>query len=728
MSGGAGSACSNVALVPIVGPEARLGRGLRLLVPFLMRLFDSKSRLLSVAVGAMGVGVAFDAAHALFGLGGHGLDSFTQDGVYTAVELVAVAVCAARVLRTRDDRAAWALMTIGLLAWTGGDLLWTVWLNYVANPPVPSVADGLYLAMYPAVYVALMLLIRSRLRHVGVAQWLDGGIVGLTIAAVGAALIFSTVLGTSNGRFVAVAVNVAYPLGDFALLVFVAVAYSLSGWRPGRLWLLLGGGITVSAVADMIYVYQVAKGTYVAGAVLDTMYPASMCLFALAAWQPVKRQAGQQVAAPHTIVLTLLAGGSALTLLVVAAFVAVTPLAVGLAAGALVVATVRAAWTYLENVHMLRRRAHEAVTDGLSGLGNRRSLMTDLEHAVNDSHDGHASTLVFFDLNGFKRYNDSFGHTAGDALLARIGAALRDVIGAEGQAYRPGGDEFCVLLAGRFGRHERLIASAASALTERGSAFTVNASFGLAIVPDDASSASAVLQLADERMYAEKTSSSRTSRAQTRDVLLQLLNERTPDLHDHVSGVGQLATEVARQFSLDSEQLDELLRAAELHDIGKLAIPDEILHKPGPLNDEEQRFMRQHPIIGERILNAAPALRPVARLVRASHERWDGNGYPDGLAGPAIPVGARIIAACDAYAAMTCERCYQTARTKPDAIAELQRNAGSQFDPAVIDALCHHLANSATTTEPNLSSGRANLSSIPAPPQALSNLASPSRD
>ena len=646
----------------------------------------------------MGVGVAFDAAHASFGLGGHGLDALTKDGIYTAVELIAVAVCAARILRKRDDRAAWALMTIGLLAWTGGDLVWTVWLNYVANPPVPTVADGLYLAMYPAIYVALMLLIRSRLHHAGVAQWLDGGVVGLTIAAAGAALIFSTVLATSTGRFVAVAVNVAYPLSDFALLVFVAVAYSLTGWRPGRLWLLLGAGITVSAVADMIYVYQVAKGTYVPGAVLDTMYPASMCLFALAAWQPLKPQAGSRVAAPHTIVLTLLAASCALTLLVVAAFVPITPLAVGLAAGALVIAAVRAAWTYLENVRMLRRRAYEAITDGLSGLGNRRSLMTDLEHAVTDSRDGHASTVVFFDLNGFKRYNDSFGHTAGDALLARLGAGLRHAVGANGHAYRPGGDEFCLLLTGRFARHEPLIASAVDALTEQGSAFTVTASFGLAIVPDDASSASAALQLADERMYADKTRSSRTGRAQARDVLLALLNERTPDLHEHVNDVGRLATEVAREFSLDSEQLDELLRAAELHDIGKLAIPDEILDKPGPLNDEELRFMRQHSVIGERILNVAPALRPVARLVRASHERWDGNGYPDGLAGDAIPLGARIIAACDAYAAMTSER-YQTARSKTDAIAELQRNAGSQFDPAVIDALCRHLAKLPTTTQ-----------------------------
>ena len=140
----------------------------------------------------------------------------------------------------------------------------------------------------------MMLLIRSRLRDRGAAQWLDGGVVGLALAAVGAALIFSTVLGTSQGRFVAVAVNVAYPVGDFALLVFVVVAFSLSGWRPGRLWLLFGAGIVVTAVADIVYVYEVAKGTYVSGALLDAMWPLSMSLLALAAWQPAPSRAARR--------------------------------------------------------------------------------------------------------------------------------------------------------------------------------------------------------------------------------------------------------------------------------------------------------------------------------------------------------------------------------------------------------------------------------------------------
>jgi two-component system, cell cycle response regulator len=647
--------------------------------------------VLSLAIAGMCFGVSFESLHSLLGLGGHGLDSFTEDYVYTGVELIAVAVCATRVFRRREDRAAWGLMTFGLIAWTAGDLTWTLWLDNLAHPPYPSPADAAYLAMFPAVYVALMLLIRSRMRHTGIAQWLDGSVVGLTIAAIVAALVFSAVLATTHGQFVAEAVNIAYPVGDFALLIFIAVAYSLAGWRPGRAWLLLGAGVTVTAVADIVFVYQVAKGTYVTGTLLDAMWPASMALFALAAWAPERRQVSDPVDAPHTILLTLAAACAALTLLVIAAFQPVTPLAVALAAGALIMASLRASLTYLENVRMLRRSAREAVTDSLSGLPNRRRLMQDLERAFSESRHDRASTLVFFDLNGFKRYNDSFGHAAGDALLTRIGAALSAVIGDQGRVYRLGGDEFCVLLDGRYARHDRLIASAAAALVGRGGGFAVTASFGVAVVPDDARDATALLELADHRMYADKTRTRLTSRAQASDVLMAVLSERTPGLHEHVRGVGALVTAVAREFELDNEQLDELLRAAELHDIGKLAIPDEIVDKPGPLDHAETDYMRQHPIIGERILNAAAALRPVARLVRASHERWDGTGYPDQLAGTDIPLGARIVATCDAFEAMTSERCYQRARAVADALVELRHHAGTQFDPAVVDALCRNL-------------------------------------
>lgn len=369
----------------------------------------------------------------------------------------------------------------------------------------------------------------------------------------------------------------------------------------------------------------------------------------------------------------------------------------GLATGALLAAGVRAALTYLENVRMLQRRTHDAVTDTLTGLGNRRRLMDDLEIAFQRAKNGRPSTLAFFDLDGFKRYNDNFGHSAGDALLVRLGSALAGAIDGSGEAYRLGGDEFCVLAAGGFTRDDALIVNAQAALAEHGAGFTITASCGVVILPEDADTVSAALNVADERMYAEKISAARSSRtsAQTvlmqQSILLQLLTEREPALHDHVCDVGVLAVALGQRFELDSEQLDELRRAAQLHDLGKLAIPDHILNKPGPLSDGEWRLMRQHTIIGERILNAAPALRPVARLVRSSHERWDGKGYPDRLAAEAIPLGSRIIAVCDAYHAMISERSYDAARTSDEALAELRRHSATQFDPKVVEALCQHL-------------------------------------
>jgi len=143
---------------------------------------------------------------------------------------------------------------------------------------------------------------------------------------------------------------------------------------------------------------------------------------------------------------------------------------------------------------------------------------------------------------------------------------------------------------------------------------------------------------------------------------------------------------VARRLDLDAEQIDHVRHAAALHDVGKMAIPDAILDKPAALDKHEWAFIRRHTIIGERIVAAAPALRAVAALVRSSHERWDGAGYPDGLAGEAIPLGARIVSVCDAFDAMVADRPYRAGMDPTDALAELAACAGTQFDPAVVAA------------------------------------------
>jgi two-component system, cell cycle response regulator len=167
-------------------------------------------------------------------------------------------------------------------------------------------------------------------------------------------------------------------------------------------------------------------------------------------------------------------------------------------------------------------------------------------------------------------------------------------------------------------------------------------------------------------------------------VVMRTLVERHPDLADHNDGVAELAEQVAKRIGIDGEELGQLRHAGLLHDIGKVAIPDAIITKPAVLTDDEWAFMRRHTLIGERILAAAPALGGAARLVRSSHEGWDGNGYPDGLAGVEIPVGSRIIAVCDAFDAMISDRPYAPRRTIDEALAELRRCAGTQFDPAIV--------------------------------------------
>ena len=202
-----------------------------------------------------------------------------------------------------------------------------------------------------------------------------------------------------------------------------------------------------------------------------------------------------------------------------------------------------------------------------------------------------------------------------------------------------GGDEFCVIV--RDGeRQEEATEAASRALSDRGEGFKISSSCGRVELGVEAQDPSGALQLADQRMYAQKEGRRASARRQARDVLLRTLQERQPRLGEHSGEVADLAVAVARTLGLDAEELDVVARASELHDIGKIAIPDAILEKREPLDADEVAFMRRHPAIGDRILSAAPALRPVAKIVRASHERWDGSGYPDGLRGRPHPPGS----------------------------------------------------------------------------------------
>jgi diguanylate cyclase (GGDEF)-like protein len=340
-----------------------------------------------------------------------------------------------------------------------------------------------------------------------------------------------------------------------------------------------------------------------------------------------------------------------------------------------------------ENELLLDASRKEANTDSLTSLPNRRALMRDLEAELAQASDAQPLILALFDLNGFKQYNDTFGHLAGDALLVRVGDRLRRMLASSAIAYRMGGDEFCVLAAADVSGGAAIARRAASALSEKGEAFKIDCAYGVANLPREASSASDALRLADQRMYERKAGRVSASRQST-DVLLKVLSERSPGLHEHISEVAQLATMVAESLGLPESEVKRIELAAELHDVGKAAIPDTILNKAGPLDAEEWEFVRRHTEIGERIVSAAPSLAHAAELVRCHHERFDGTGYPDHLAGEDIPFSASIIAVCDAFGAMTRDRPYSDAISVADAIAELRRCSGSQFHPRVVRAFC----------------------------------------
>ena len=336
-----------------------------------------------------------------------------------------------------------------------------------------------------------------------------------------------------------------------------------------------------------------------------------------------------------------------------------------------------------------RRTLHTAAhTDALTGLHNRRQLMLDLAAACARTAGSERYALVLLDLDGFKSYNDSFGHLPGDALLRRLGQKLAAAVNGCGRAYRLGGDEFCVLAPLRPGEPVVAVADlTAEALREEGEGFVIGASYGAVVLPDEARSPSELLATADLRMYAFKQKGRPSAARQTTDALVRVQHERSPLLGPHVSEVAELAEAIGQRMGLPDARLDRLRKVAELHDVGKMAIPDAVLDKPGPLTHDEWQLVREHTIVGERIVSSAPALGDVSSIVRATHEHFDGTGYPDRLRGEAIPLEARIVNAADAFCAMTQTRPYRNAKSIEGALDEITRCSGRQFDPVVADVL-----------------------------------------
>ncbi len=620
-------------------------------------------------------------AHSVLVLGWGASDRLFDDWLYDAVMVGCAAVCLARGLTVATARVAWLALGLSLAFDATGEVM-----SSISETLEPNVQRGLYLGFYVGAYVAIVLLGRRRLSHPRASLWLDGLGGMLAVGALGCSALFAPVLAATHGDSVEAAFNLAYPLADVLLVAVVVGMLTVAGWQVDRPFALIALGFAVTAVADGCFLYMEAHGGYTAGTPLDTLWLLGALVLACAAWQPDSGRVRERYTVVAVTAAPVVAGAVAVGVLVEGGVEGAAGVSVWLAVAALVAILLRLLVTSVENIRLIASSSELANRDALTGLGNRRALFEDLRLAVAEATALNPRLFLLFDLNGFKHYNDTFGHPAGDALLQRLGCKLQQRAGPGGLVYRLGGDEFCALLWVTRDPAE-LAGDLAGALLESGEHFTIGACYGEVLLGREAHSAEEALRIADQRLYAQKLLSLRPPASREwRDVLLGLLRERDPELDTHVHEVAALARGLGERLGLKAADLADLVAAAELHDIGKAAIPDAILDKPEALDRDERAFIERHTIIGERIIASAPSLRGIATLVRATHERYDGRGYPDGLAGEQIPLAARIIAICDAYQAMTSNRGYWDAITERQARAELQRCAGSQFDPRLTRA------------------------------------------
>jgi diguanylate cyclase (GGDEF)-like protein len=364
---------------------------------------------------------------------------------------------------------------------------------------------------------------------------------------------------------------------------------------------------------------------------------------------------------------------------------------------------------YQRSTFRALRAMRLALTDPLTGLGNHRSFQERLQRELETAeHEVGVLSLCLVDVDDFKAINDHHGHPIGDLVLVQVASRLRQ----GGEAFRLGGDEFAILLPGH---DEREALAVARSVIDRAGAIeveevgTVTVSAGVASYPAHGAGRDELIRLADSALYWAKEDGKGRARSYHDDPLVvasleqlagspdrrvrydaaarlaRAVDERDAFGASHSERVGELAARIARRLGVEEPQVEQTRLAATLHDLGKLAIPEEILRKPDALSPAERLVLERHPRIGFRMLESL-GVEPIADWVLHHHERWDGGGYPDGLRGDQIPLGARIIFVADAYDAMTCGPAWREPLSPDEALLELGRCAGSQFDPSVVDA------------------------------------------
>jgi two-component system, cell cycle response regulator len=615
--------------------------------------------------------------HAIYAVGDlDALDDVVGNGVYNALILAAALSCIARAAAVPVERWAWGVMGVGLLSWSAADIYASV--AYGGETPALSAADPLYLAFYPAAYIALVLLVRDRMTRLPSGVWLDGVIAALATAALGAAVLQASIAEATNADGVAIAVNLAYPLGDIVLFGVVVGVIALTGWRPEPAWVLLAASLAIGVAADAIYLERVARDSYSQGTLLDTLWPLSVLLIACAAWAPARKRVALTLEGWRLVVAPSLF--SLLSLGIVALSLSGTPSrpALALAVACLVATIARMALAQRDTLRSMGGLRQASLTDPLTGLLNRRALTQQLEAPRDEP-----LLVAILDLDGFKGFNDRFGHVRGDELLVTLARRLTDAVGPD-RAFRLGGDEFCVLLPGvNVVEGTQLPEAANAALTVELDGACVSSSMGATIAEPGEGDVGGILHRADQAMYAQKQTRRLVSALAG---LLDAFYVRRPELRVRNAHVAHVSRAVGVTLGMGDVTMRRMERAVELRDLGLLAVPDHLLKDAGALalGCETAALM-----IGA----TTPDLEDVAGVIRACGERYDGRG-PAGLSGDTIPLESRVIAVADAFVETRENGCSPT-----DALTTLKAAARADLDPNLVHALEQTLSVDRTTFE-----------------------------
>ncbi|MBP2472497.1 diguanylate cyclase (GGDEF)-like protein [Crossiella equi] len=633
--------------------------------------------------------------------------------VYCLITSSAAVVALWGVRRNRPRPALpWLLIALGQVVYAVADISFYVAHYVLRDHSYPNVADIFYLGHYPLVVAGLVLLIRMRTPGRDTPGILDAAVLSVS-AGMMSWLYLIGPRAQQDSPLLVKAASLAYPMMDLAMLAVALRLIMGGGRRPAAFWLLSTNLIALFA-ADSIYVLQQLDGTYAAGNFLDAIWLVSNLALGAAALNPTMAQLGDRSEQDTDT------GPSLVRMAVLSAAALLAPVVLFVQSshddmsGVPVIAVACAllfGLTIARLAGLVATQRRLAITDMLTGLYTRRFFEAHLPLEIARAKRGEGHLAVFIvDVDHFKSINDRYGHPAGDSVLVEIAQRLRGTARAGDVVARYGGEEFALLVPDAAPSElpaiaERLRHCVASSPITVGadSWIAVTVSVGTASYPMHGEEPSALVAVADRALYAAKEQGrdrivvgripeSAPGRVADHTAMVDYLRHVADEVdaqlagQEHSRAISRWAREVAEEMSLGPEAAHQAGLGGRLHDIGKIVLPTEVLTKPGRLDEAEWALMRQHPDHGYRLAAMVPDFTSIAEIIRQHHERYDGTGYPRGLAGDAIRVEARIVAVCDAWAAMLSDRPYQRSLGEKHAVAELRACSGSQFDPAVVDA------------------------------------------